>query len=172
MSKPSDRAALSSAGLLPSRSKALAVFGSGLLLPPSLFVLFAFGRRRRARLHGDVAYRRGRVALKKAMTVRREVDRALAEERLTEAATVLSRGLREYVGDRLNVEGTALTPAETAALLTSHGVGDADAESSRALLQDCEAILFGATRPELAPRDSSLRRARASTRQVSGMRCR
>jgi hypothetical protein len=122
-----------------------ALFGGGLLFPPFAFVLLFMVRRHRERLSGDVAFRRGRLALKKASRVRHNVERALREDHLNEAATILSRGLREYIGDRLNVEGAALTPAEAAALITEHGAHDQDVEAVRRVLRDCEAVLYGAS---------------------------
>jgi tetratricopeptide (TPR) repeat protein len=118
----------------------------GLLLPPGLYLGLRHTLRRRRLYQGNDRLARRRDALK---TAQREIA-ALGQQlhgggdpqQATEHA---SRALRGYIGDKLGVEGTALTPEETAQILASHGLEEADIQPVRHLLEAFEAAQYSAT---------------------------
>ncbi len=140
-----------SASALNSGHSGLAALG--LLIPPLGFIVWVLAMRRRVRLKSDVAFRRSRMALKEAQPFLREATSKLKAGDDHDAAMALSRALRTYMGNRLNVEGTALTPRESAQLLADRGAGPQTVASVEAALLCCETFVYGApdsrTRVEL-----------------------
>ena len=63
----------------------------------------------------------------------------------TERAQLASRVLREYIGDKLGVEGTALTPEEVDQRLREKGVADDLVKETHGLLDRLEAFQYGAS---------------------------
>jgi hypothetical protein len=116
------------------------LFGTGLVAPALACVGLVGVRRRRARFEAEAHLRRRRSALKRA-------KRAAA--RAGDPAA-LSRAIRDYVGDKLNLEGGALTPAETAEHLRQAGVPEELVGEARSLLEQCEAAQYGGAEVELA----------------------
>ena len=60
------------------------------------------------------------------------------------AARLASRCLREFIGDKLNLEGSALTPGEAGEKLRSRGVPEELSAEVRRRLERLEAAQFGA----------------------------
>jgi len=148
----------------PARAGAELLWLTGLLLPAGLYLLAAAVERRRRRGEVDVAWRRRRLARRR---VRRGLrDLALAGEGADEAA---SRCLRDYVGDKLGVEGGALTPPETERALLDGGAGGELAGAVRALLERLEAARYGAGGP-MAGRELSERVEKLVARLERGLR--
>ena len=61
---------------------------------------------------------------------------------------VASKVLRQYIGDKLGVEGAALTPAEVDQLLTDHGVSSDLVQETHDLLSRFEASQYGSSAME------------------------
>jgi hypothetical protein len=125
------------------------VLAAGLLAPPLIFLGTLIANQRRQRMRLDTGFKRRREARRNARRRLREIERRPG----TEAGAVgrqASRCLREYIGDKLGLEGSALTPAEAADHLRAHRVGDDLADQIRRLLDRLEAAQYGATelRPE------------------------
>lgn len=125
-----------------SGSRARIAFFGALVTPPLLFLGLLITHRRRERLALDAGWRRRRNALKTA----REGLASLAQapDGRT-AAHDASRVLRGYIGDKLGLEGHALTAAEAAAHLQAAGAEPEMAAEAEEILTRLEAIQYGAT---------------------------
>jgi hypothetical protein len=121
---------------------ARAAFFGALASGPLLFFGLAVFHRRRERQAADAGWRRRRGAFGRARRALAELERA---PDLRTAAHLGSRLLRDYIGDKLNQEGGALTPAEAAGRLQESGVEEELASRVEAALTRLEAILYGAT---------------------------
>ena len=116
-------------------------FFSALAAPPLLCLGLVVARRRRERYDTDVAWRRRRGALDRARRLLSELAEAPDPR---SAAHLASRVLRGYIGDRLNLEGGALTPAEAAQHLRDRGAEPELAARVETLLARLEAVQYGA----------------------------
>ncbi len=110
----------------------------GLLAPPLFYALAIAGHRRRERFALDGSLRRRHRALRRALD-------QLPERGSGNEAEQASRCLRQYVGDKLGAEGSALTPLEAADRLRSHGVAEELATAVEERLQRFEAAQYGAS---------------------------
>jgi len=121
---------------------------SGLLLPPLGFVGTLAAQRRRRRFALDSGLRRRRDALGRARKCLKRIESQSEGEDAAAASRLASRCLREYVGDKLDVEGSALTPTETEELLRSHGVEEGVVEETCRLLDRLEAAQYSSEKIE------------------------
>ncbi len=100
-----------------------AAFAASALAPPALYLALLAGFRHRRRLATDGGYRRQRLALR---TARDELQKMAGDDECKYDSGVLtrraSRCLRTFVGDKLGVEGGALTLREVSELLEEAGV--------------------------------------------------
>lgn len=113
------------------------------LAPPFAFFVLLWSERRRRHLEANVGLRRHRAALKRAMKALGGVEAAAGQGDHRASAQAASRLLREYVGDKANLEGSALTAAEVEDQLKSRGVDEALAGETRRLLESLDAAQFG-----------------------------
>jgi hypothetical protein len=112
---------------------------------PALVYSMAWLLQRRRTLAQDVAGRRRRLALKQALARANAMQQALAHNTgVAEAATLGSRALREFLGDRLGTEGRSLTPYEARRLVLAQGVTAPVGLTVEGLLQRYEAAQYGA----------------------------
>lgn len=118
----------------------VAFFGA-LATPPLLFLGLVIVRRRRERYATDVGWRRRRGALDRARRVLSELEGAPDPR---SAAHLASRALRGYIGDRLNLEGGALTPTEAAQHLRERGAEEEIGHRVETVLARLEAVQYGA----------------------------
>jgi hypothetical protein len=105
-------------------------------------------QRRRRRFALDSGLRRRRDALGRARKCLKRIESQSAGEDDAAASRLASRCLREYVGDKLDVEGCALTPTETEELLRSHGVEEELVEETCRLLDRLEAAQYSSEKIE------------------------
>jgi len=134
---------------------------AGFVVPPFAFLALVVVRRRQARYSADVGLRRREGALRSAIARARRMRST--EGPASGVAQEGSRILRQFIGDKLNTEGSALTPAETGALLEKRGVSEERIADVRALLERLEAAQYGTAdasleAPALAEELSSLLR--------------
>ncbi|MCP3961177.1 MAG: protein BatD [bacterium] len=115
----------------------------GLLSPPLLFFGLLLVERRRHHLETNVDQVRRRSALRKALKELGEVENAARRGSHAEAAQLASRVLRQYVGDKVALEGSAFTPAEVAAQLGRCGVDDELVSAARERLEKLEVAQYG-----------------------------
>jgi hypothetical protein len=124
----------------PRRSALLFVLVS--VLPIGLYLTARAVQRHRWRLQHDIAFQRHRTAFRRARKqLRKMLDSESDPVRLGQS---LSLCLREYIGDKLDQEGAALTPGELHERLEAHGVSEALAAETHDLLERLEAAQFGA----------------------------
>lgn len=109
--------------------------------PAVLFLISAFFIKQKKRLTTDVAFYRNQKAYKTAteklknLTLSQDKDsRSFANE--------LSEILREYIGNKLNLEGKAITATEVGTKLKASDFKVSQADSVRKLLEKFEALQF------------------------------
>lgn len=111
----------------------------GMILPAALFILYSTIHRYRQRMKWDTAFSRNQTAHK------------IAQEKLNglmsildgkDFARQLSLILREYIGHKLNLKGTAYTPLEMKDLLKSRNFGEESILLSYQLLDECETYQY------------------------------
>jgi len=113
----------------------------GFISPAVFFLISAFFIKHKKRLTTDVAFYRNQKAYKmaaeklKILTHSKDKDsRSFANE--------LSEILREYIGNKLNLEGKAITATEVGAKLKASDFKVHQADSARKLLEKFEALQF------------------------------
>lgn len=137
-------AALTSQSISPWEKAAgvLAVGASPLIFAAGF--LMQRGRQHWQRNIGE-AQRRG--ALKKA---RRALMHAKKATKSREVYHELGRVVRGYLGDKLGVNGLALTPSEAAVLALEHGCDSATGKQLKDLLGRCESQQYGGSSDKAA----------------------
>ncbi len=110
-------------------------------LPPLIYLALFGYRRRERRYASDRTLRRRERALRRAFAATKRLPAELGAADAAEA----SRALRCYVGDKLGLEGAALTPAEAEQALLDAGVDTEAVRSCRRELERLEAAQFGAS---------------------------
>lgn len=115
------------------------------LAPVFLFCGTAWWVRHKDRLKYDLAFTRNKNAYRSAKKRLQKTQSAGNGESIVE----ISKALREYVGDKLNLPGAAFTPVEVELKLREKRFPEESAKSMRALLEKCEEIQYrgGAQRP-------------------------
>ncbi len=126
----------------PFGHRADAPWLAGLLAPPFAFFGLLFVERRRRHLEINVGLVRRRSALKTAMKGLDEVAAAAKEGRFGQAAELASRRLRQYVGDKVALEGSAFTPAEAGEQLARCGVEEVLVRQTTQRLESLEAAQY------------------------------
>jgi hypothetical protein len=115
----------------------------GLIVPPLAFLGVLAFRRRQERFEQDAGLLRRRQALRKALATMRRLEDEVSGGGSSAAARLASRCVREFVGDKLGVEGSALTAEETDAQLRQRGVAEELAARTHRLLDRLEAAQYG-----------------------------
>ncbi len=113
---------------------------AGGVLPPMLYVILLTQYRRERRYAADRTLRRRQQALRQALARAKKLPYGAGAA----AAAGASRVLRSYVGDKLGIEGAALTPTEAETALVQAGVAPGVAAHCRAELERFEAAQYGA----------------------------
>jgi len=138
---------------------------TGLLVPPAAFTIFVRIHRHRQRLKLDTAYKRRLGAYRQA------------EERLNRLASgrngsdkeyvrELSQIVRAYIGDKLNLKGTAFTSSEVEEQLRHRNFEDEHIASTRRILEKYEALQYSAGRH--ADPDALLQESRDLIKKLEG----
>jgi hypothetical protein len=112
-------------------------------VPPFIYFAFLWFERRRRHLEANVGRRRRRLAFRRAKKALGEVGAAAERGDHREAAQGSSRLLREYAGDKVDLEGGAFTPAEVETHLRRAGVAEELAVEARRLLEDLDGLQYG-----------------------------
>ncbi|MEM7356937.1 MAG: BatD family protein, partial [Acidobacteriota bacterium] len=126
----------------PFGHRADPVWLGGLLAPPLLYFGLLFAQRRQRHLAVNVHLVRRRSALKKALKGLGEVGATAQDGRHLEASQAASRLLREYIGDKVGLEGSALTPSEAAEQLRRCEVDEETVEATQRKLEGLEAAQY------------------------------
>jgi hypothetical protein len=113
----------------------------GIVSPTLLFVIAAIFIRQQKRLTTDVAFYRNQKAYKTAsQKLENLAHNQNAESK--EFVSALSEILREYIGDKLNMQGKAITAAEVEQKLKESDYQFNAANNTRKLLEKCEAFQY------------------------------
>ena len=118
------------------------LFLLGMVLPIGLYFSARSIQRHRWRLEHDVAFQRHRVAFRRARKQLQKLSAMDGDQGQLGQSTSLC--LRQYIGDKLGLEGAALTPEELHDLLSAEGVSEDLAVETHELLERLEAAQFGA----------------------------
>lgn len=119
----------------------VALYTGGLLIPALLFFTSSFYLQYKRRLQFDIAYSRKRTAYKHA----KDSLKILSSSQISdtkEIAKELSRILREYIGNKLNLQGTAHTPGEMNQKLKEMGYQENLVQSVTQLLGKYETLQY------------------------------
>ena len=122
-----------------------------LLAPVCLYVLFVGIYSVRVRRQSDSVRVRARSAWSRFAKNLPALRSAISDSR-SDFCGEAARALREFIGDRLGVTGSALTPAEITALLNEAGVRDQLVARIRRVLEQCDTGRYG-----IAVNDASAR---------------
>ena len=120
-------------------SNSLTFLGAGFGSPVVLFIISAFLMKRQNRMKYDVAFYRRRNAYKNANQRLKQMQEHSDSK---EFARELSEILREYVGDKLNLQGRAITAEEVQARLKESNYAALQADETRKLLEKCETLQY------------------------------
>jgi hypothetical protein len=120
-------------------SHSLAFLGTGFGSPVIIFIVAAFIIKQQRRMKHDVAFYRRRNAYKNA-TQRLKQMSSLEHSDSKEFGRVLSEILREYIGNKLNLQGKATTAEEVEIRLKESDYESA--EIARKFLERCETLQF------------------------------
>ncbi len=113
----------------------------GFVSPALLFVMAAFFIRQQKRLTTDVAFYRNQKAYKTASQKLENLAHSQNSES-KEFVSELSEILREYIGDKLNMRGKAITATEVEHKLKESDYQTNTANNTRKLLERCEALQY------------------------------
>jgi hypothetical protein len=95
--------------------------------------------KRQNRMKYDVAFYRRRNAYKNASQRLKQIPEQSGSK---EFARELSEILREYIGDKLNLQGKAITAEEVQVRLKESNYEVQQAEETRKLLEKCETLQY------------------------------
>jgi hypothetical protein len=120
-------------------SPSLTFLGAGFGSPVVLFIISAFLMKRQNRMKYDVAFYRRRNAYKNASKRLKQMSEYSDSK---EFARELSEILREYIGDKLNLQGKAITAEEVQVRLNESNYEAQQAEETRKLIEKCETLQY------------------------------
>ncbi len=121
------------------------LYGAGMVLPAVLFFIYSGIHQKRQRLKHDIAYARSHGAYPRALS---QLEKLSGEQDPRERAKELSLIIREYLGNVLNLQGTAFTPAEVEEKLKAGNFSSEDIRAARDLLEQCESLQYSPSRGE------------------------
>lgn len=121
---------------------ASALYGLGMVLPPMLFLIYAWRHQHRQRLKHDIAFSRRHGAGKQAL---QQLDALRPAEDLRDRIRELSSIVRHYLGNILNLQGTAITSTEVGEKLRSGHFNAEESEAVQKLLEKYEVLQYASS---------------------------
>ena len=118
------------------------LYGIGLLLPAGLFLITSRIYKRQQRLKYDIAFSRSHGAYKQAL---KKLSALSPDNNLREIARELSLIVREYLGNILNLQGTAITATEVEEKLVKGNFNAQEIQKTRKLLEKYETLQYAST---------------------------
>jgi hypothetical protein len=118
------------------------LYGIGLLLPAGLFLIYSGVYKRQQRLKYDIAFSRSHGAYKQALKKLRDLS---PDSDPREIARELSLIVREYLGNILNLQGTAITSTEVEEKLMKGNFSVEEIQTTRELLEKHEMLQYAPT---------------------------
>ena len=119
-------------------------FAGSVITPPALFLLFTAYIRYNQRLKYDTAFVRNRKAFKVAHQKLKHLSESPGPNS-REFAKNLSEIFREYIGNKLNVQGKAITSLEVEHKLMDRHYPEDQVEQTRTLLEKYESLQYAPT---------------------------
>ena len=111
-------------------------------LPSAFFIGAFFMVRAREKMASGSALYRSRTALYQAEKKLKETASLTRPDQVQELFSKVSRIVKDYLGDKLDISGAALTAAETGDILRSKGVEEETLAEAVRFLEHCEAGCF------------------------------
>ena len=118
------------------------LYGIGLLLPAGLFLITSRIYKHQQRLKYDIAFSRSHGAYKQAL---KKLNSLSPESDPREIARELSLIVREYLGNILNLQGTAITATEVEEKLMKGNFNSEEIQTTRKLLEKYETLQYAST---------------------------
>jgi BatD DUF11 like domain len=118
------------------------LYGIGLLLPAGLFLFTSGIYKRQQRLKYDVAFSRSHGAYKQAL---KKLHALSPNNDSRKTARELSLIVREYLGNVLNLQGTAITSLEVEAKLMKGNFTAEEIQATREFLEKHETLQYAST---------------------------
>ncbi len=118
------------------------LYAIGLLLPAGLFLISSRTYKRQQRLKYDIAFSRSHGAYKRAQ---KRLNALSQGSDPREIARELSLNVREYLGNILNLQGTAITATEVEEKMMKGGFGADEIQATRELLEKYETLQYAPT---------------------------
>jgi hypothetical protein len=139
----------------------LSLLSSLLLAIPMLTYVTGWGIKRRAdRRANDQGFVRSSKAMNTFNKAQKKGSSHLQDQTSEEFYRLISRAFKEYMGDKINVVGSALTPQEAEERLRERGIDQQLSREARVLLEDLEKAQFSAVSHPLQKREELLDKAR------------
>ena len=123
------------------------LYGIGVLLPAGLFLIYSGFYKRQQRLKYDVAFSRSHRAYDQAT---RKLNALSPDNDSRKMAQELSLIIREYLGNVLNLQGTAITSTEVEEKLTPGNFSAKEITATRELLEKHETFQYAPTEQDLS----------------------
>ena len=114
-------------------------YGIGLLLPVGLFILYGRFYRRQERLRHDIAFSRSHGAYKQAQ---KKLESLSPDTDSRKISRELSLIIREYLGNVLNLQGTAITSSEVKEKLSKGHFNEEEIQQTRKFLERHETFQY------------------------------
>jgi hypothetical protein len=119
------------------------IYISGFMLPALAFLMLFLFKLHSLKQKKDADILRRRNAYKQAMKKLSAASRLLKEGQQSKFYAEISRTLKEYLGDKFNLPGAALTPQEAESRLKASSQNGKLIECFKDLMQHCESCQFG-----------------------------
>jgi oxygen tolerance protein BatD len=123
------------------------LYGVGLLLPAGLFLIYSGFYKRQQRLKYDVAFSRRHGAYKQAQ---KKLGALSPDTDSRKTARELSLIVREYLGNILNLQGTAITSTEVKEKLVKGNFSTEEIQATQELLEKYETFQYAPTEGNLS----------------------
>jgi hypothetical protein len=153
---------------VPISTRPWPLLAGALLAPPFVYLGLLIATRRQRRFEADISLRKRHRAMRQARKILAGLKDLDAGDKLA-VAELGSRCLRTYIGDKLGLEGAALTAAEVKQHLAEVGVAEDLVGEVSQLLEQLEAAQYGAATAPADQLGDELRKLLARLeRQVKG----
>ena len=127
------------------------VYGFGILLPILIYLIAAGYIRYNHKMNEDMSYSRRQVAHRKAMKKLEQLS--VSNQESKDFVRELSQIIREYIGDKLNLQGTAFTSKEVEEKLNKYNFANDKISGIKKLLEKLESMQY---MPVVADKDHCL----------------
>ncbi len=150
-----------------ARASSDMAIGLGLLVtPPVVFFVTRGLKQRRDRLSTDRSYARRKEALRNARRALASAKRLLPDLGQQEFFRELSRCLKDFIGDKINLSTRAMTPMEIEERLKAAGIDPQVRASVRNVLEELEYCQYVAPQTTVKEREVQFRKTKHLLRKL------